>query len=79
MANISDPAPHAAAVTPSDVNDLPNSADALYVGGTGDLKATLIGGDVVTFAALPVGWHPIRVRKVWSTGTTATNIVAVRQ
>ncbi len=47
----SDPAHHAAAVTPSDIDDLA--------------------------MASTVGWHPIRVTRVWGTGTTASDIVAV--
>jgi hypothetical protein len=72
----SDPAHHAVAVVPSDTADLPAASTSIYVGGTGNLKVTMLGGEILTFANLPVGWHPIRVTQVW-TSTTATNIVAV--
>jgi hypothetical protein len=36
----------------------------------------MLGGEILTFGNIPVGWHPIRVTRVW-TSTTATNIVAV--
>lgn len=75
--SISDPAFRAASVTPSDSADLDTHARALYVGGTGDVRVTTAGGDTVTFAAVPVGLLPVRVRRVHSTSTTATSIVAL--
>jgi hypothetical protein len=73
----SDPAHHAMAVTPSNTNDLPAASTAIYVGGSGNLRVTMLGGELVTFTGLAAGWHPIRVTRVWATSTTATNIVAV--
>ena len=82
----------AVAVTPSDTLDILNpGGDAavtpqsprplgcvLYVGGAGDLVVETIGGDVVTFAGVLAGsFIPVQVRKVLSTGTTATNILAL--
>lgn len=67
----------AAAVTPSDANDLTNVTRALWVGTAGSVQVTMRAGQTVTFSNMNVGWHPIRVRRVWATGTTATNIVAV--
>jgi hypothetical protein len=72
----SDPAHHAVAVVPSNTDDLPAASTAIYVGGSGNLKVTMLGGEILTFGNLPVGWHPIRVTRVW-TSTTATNIIAV--
>jgi hypothetical protein len=73
----SDPAHYAAAVTPSDTADLAAASTAIFIGGGGNLRVSMLGGGIVTFAGLPIGWHPIRVTRVWSTSTTATNIVAV--
>jgi hypothetical protein len=74
----------AAAVTPSDTVNIPavtggtNNGCVLYVGGDGDLKVTTIGGDDVTFVGVLAGtFLPVHVLRVWSTGTTATNIVAL--
>jgi hypothetical protein len=75
--NASDPAHHAVAVTPNGAVDLPAASTAIFIGGSGNLRVTMLGGEVVTFTGLPVGWHPIRVTRVWSSSTTATNIVAV--
>lgn len=67
----------AAAVTPSDTNDLAMVATALYIGTQGDVVViTLVGGETVTFKAV-VGWLPVIVTRVLATGTTASNIVAV--
>jgi hypothetical protein len=71
-----DPAHHAVAVTPSNTDDLPAASTAVFVGTTGNLKVTMLGGEILTFNNVPVGWHPIRVTRIW-TSTTATNIVAV--
>jgi hypothetical protein len=65
----------AAAVTPNDNTAL--TMRALYVGGAGDVVAT-IGGADITFKAVPVGSIlPIKATKVKATGTTATNMVAL--
>ena len=72
----SDPAHHAVAVVPSDTADLPAASTSIYVGVSGNLKVTMLGGEILTFSNVPVGWHPIRATRVW-TSTTATNIVAV--
>lgn len=66
-----------AAVTPNDGSDLPK-AGRLYIGGAGAVKVTTVGGDDLTFAAVPAGTTlPVRVKKVFSTGTTATNILCL--
>lgn len=63
------------AVTPSDSANVA-IAGQLYIGVTGDVKVTAAGGGTVVFKAVPVGWlGVIKVRRVWSTGTTATNIL----
>jgi hypothetical protein len=75
----------AAAVTPSDTATIPsvsggeiNEGNCLYIGGAGDVKVTTIGGDDVTFKAVPVGTIlQVKVIKVFATGTTATNILAL--
>ena len=71
------PAYQAADVTPSDVTDLTTDARALYVGTSGDVRVTTSGGDTVTFRNVPVGVLPVRIRRVYAVGTTATDMVAV--
>jgi hypothetical protein len=49
----------------------------LYIGTSGDVTVTTVGGNDVTFANVPVGVLPIRVKRVWATGTSATGIIAI--
>jgi len=51
----------------------------LRVGGGGTLRVTTARGQVINFAGVAAGeWFPLKVRRVWATGTTATNIVGMR-
>jgi hypothetical protein len=74
----SDPAVTFVAVTKSDSTVLPLTR-ALYVGGAGNVAVVDgAGSDAVTFTGVTAGSIlPIRVRKVMSTNTTATSIVAL--
>lgn len=72
---LSDPIANAAALAPDDTSDLSHLTRALYIGVAGDVRVTLGGGDVVTFAAMSSGWHPIRAARLHATGTTATHII----
>jgi hypothetical protein len=50
----------------------------LYVGGTGAVSVVTLGGDIITFAAVPAGVTlPIQVVKLRATGTTATQVNAL--
>jgi hypothetical protein len=72
------PASGAVEVTPSDGSDLAVFTRGIYVGASGDVVVTTVGGNVVTFVGLAAGMiHPICARRIWSTGTTATDIVGV--
>jgi len=75
---VAGPGEHFAAVTKSDTADLPFRCRWLYVGVTGDVTVLDKDGSTsVTFKAVPVGRLDVRTQRVMSTGTTATNIVAV--
>lgn len=69
------PVVHAVEVVPDDDAELPQVTRAVYVGGDGDLAVTMKGGENVVLRNVGPGWHPIRVRRVRATGTTATGIV----
>ena len=72
------PATRAEAVTKSDSADLSFVSRGIYVGGTGDVAAVMSSGDVVTFSAVPAGTLlPIRCKRINSTNTTATLMIAV--
>jgi hypothetical protein len=66
-------------VSPSDTDDLANIG-MLYIGTTGDVKVTSVKGDTVTLKNVPSGtWlNFCRVKKVFNTGTTASDIVLAR-
>ena len=67
----------AVAVVPSDSANLTNPA-VIYVGGAGAVKVTTTNGDVATFSGVNAGTTiPVQVLRVWSTGTTATNMIAI--
>lgn len=73
---LSSPITGAFAVTPNDSTDLAELSLNLYVGTAGAAKLTMLDGSVVTYANLAAGRHPLRVKRVWATGTTATGIIA---
>lgn len=68
----------AVAIAPSDTVDLAKHVDSIYMGGAGDVKVNMIDGTTVTFKAVPVGTIlPIRVSRVYATGTSATLMVGL--
>ena len=70
------PARGAASVTPNDGTALSTFSRALYVGTAGNVAVTTVDGDTVTFTAAS-GFLPVCVSHVLSTGTTATDILAL--
>ena len=73
------PAMEAAAVTPNNDADLPNGiCRALYIGGGGTVVLDTANNTSLTFAGLQAGTIlPLNVRRVRSTSTTATSIIAL--
>ena len=77
----------AASVTPSDTVNIPsvsaqdgsgNNGCVLYVAGAGNLRVLTVGGDDVLFSNIQGGsFLPVQVKRVFSTNTTATGIVAL--
>jgi hypothetical protein len=68
---------NATAVTKSDATVLPVTR-GLYIGVTGDVAVRMWGGGSVTFKNAVQGTIlPLQVDQVLSTGTTATNILAL--
>lgn len=66
-----------ASVTPSDSAYI-KLTRGLYVGGAGNVRVRMEDGSLETLVGIAVGVvHPLRVQQVYSTSTTATNIVAV--
>lgn len=55
-----------------------NQGAVLYIGGAGDIKVATSGNDIVTFVGIQAGtFFPINVVKVFATGTSCTNIIAL--
>jgi hypothetical protein len=68
----------ASAITPNDSTNLTTVTRGIYVGVSGDVKVDMADNSTVIFVGLSSGGiHPIAVKKVYATGTTATNIVGV--
>ncbi len=69
------------AITPSDTVDFTDSRATrrIYVGGAGNIVLVPAdGGAAVTFTGVPVGaMLEVAARRVNSTNTTATNLVAL--
>lgn len=75
---IDSPAAGAASVTLHDSNELTYYCRALYIGTGGNLKVTTVDGSTVTFVGVPTGTIlPVRAKIVFSTGSTASDVVAL--
>lgn len=72
-------AANAVAVTPSNSVNLAYGCRALYVGTTGDVAVVFPGqASAVVFASVAAGSIlPVQAARVNSTGTTASNILAL--
>ena len=70
---------NAVTVTPSDSEPLDRTASALYIGVSGDVKVDVEGsGEAIIFKAVPIGFLPVRVTKVYTVAEGgATNIIAL--
>lgn len=78
-AQSTDAAGRVALVTPDDATDLGFQTRAISFAANGAIRVTTSGGDTVTIpsGALAAGvMHPLQVTRIFSTGTTATGIVA---
>lgn len=72
------PATDAASVTPNDSADLSTHARGLWVGGAGNVKIDTLDGTTVTVVGAAAGSVvPIGAKRVYSTDTTATSILAL--
>lgn len=68
----------AIAVTPHDSTNFGGVARALYVGGAGNVVVVFVNDTTGTFVGVPAGAVlPVLCKRVNSTNTTATNILAL--
>ena len=76
MANPTRPAESAVEITTSNTAEFAPTR-AVYVGTSGNLRVD-IGGEDITFAGVAAGVaHPLAVTRIYATGTTAADIVAL--
>ncbi|MEM0947207.1 MAG: hypothetical protein AAGK37_07355 [Pseudomonadota bacterium] len=73
----SDPAVSIFAIAPDDTSDLPRTTTAINVETPGRLRVTMLDGSVGTLSARTGEALPVRVSRVWLTGTTATGITGL--
>lgn len=75
MSTMQDPARNAAPIVlDADIT----GCQSLYVGGAGNVAVEMVGGAVVTFSSVPAGTTLlIRARRVNTTNTTASNMIAL--
>jgi len=59
------------ATVKSDAADLPFKPRAIHVSVAGNVKYTA-NGVTIGPEAWEVGWHPVRIDRLWSTGLSAT-------
>ncbi len=65
------------ATTGSNSEYLPFTAGGVYIGTTGDLKVETADGSVLTFVSAS-GFIPGVITKIFLTGTSAQNIIALK-
>ncbi len=76
--NLTAPGRDASSVAPDDLNDLPVTPRALFVGQGGIVTVRMAGGQDVSFENVQGGTIlPIRARRVMATGTTASAMIAL--
>jgi hypothetical protein len=71
------PASHLLAVTPSDSEDLEIASRGINVAASGTVRVTTIHDDTETVFIAAGSAFPLRVKRIWATGTTATGIVVM--
>jgi len=77
VTGLDSPAISLQSVTPDDATDLTVTCRALNVAETGYVAVTTRDGSVGRVFVAAGTPFPIRVSRVWATGTTATGIVAL--
>ena len=76
-AGLESPASHAFETVPNDTTDIPFAGRAINVAVTGNVRVTTVADDIVTLHVVAGVAFPIRAKRIWSTGTTASGIVVL--
>lgn len=65
-------------ISPHDTNEVSHITRAIHIGVGGDVKVTTVDGDTFVLKNCVSGdRYPVMARIIWSTGTTATNLVGL--
>ena len=73
------PASGAFDLTPNDGADLATFTRFIHVGSAGNLNVILAGDtSAVTLTNVQVGYHPLRIKRLMSTGTTASGLTGFK-
>lgn len=76
-AGLTSPAEQVFEITPDDAADLTTPTRALSVTATGTVRVTTLGGTTATLYLAAGVPFPVRVSRVWASGTMATGIVGL--
>ena len=74
QAGLESPALHLVEVTPDDAADLTLVSRAINVAESGSVRLTTVSGETGDVFIAAGTAFPIRARRIWATGTTATGI-----
>ena len=74
MRRPADPAISVFTITPNDASDLEQVTTAINVATPGNLRVTTVDGSTNDISVVPGQVFPIRIKRVWQTGTTATGV-----
>lgn len=77
LPNLESPGTNGEQVQPSVKEELDRVSRALYIGNGGDVKVEMRGEEITFVNVADSTLLPIRVSKVFDSGTTATDIVAI--
>lgn len=75
--NLEAPIGDGVSVTPNDTDEMTYVSRCLYIGVSGNVKVVTVNNATLTFKNVPVGFFPVRVRQVFETGTTASEILSL--
>jgi hypothetical protein len=75
--SLESPAIRVMPVTPDDTVDLGRASRAINVATAGTVQITTVAGDTAIISVAAGIAFPVRARRIWATGTTATGIVAL--
>lgn len=71
------PATEILEILPDDAAELPQAVRALNVAGAGTLRVETVAGSIGSVYLAAGGVFPLRVRRVFATGTDATGITGL--